>query len=146
MTAKEYLQQYKDAVERARSALEHLEELQSMATRITPQYGGEGGGGQHQSGDAKLANAVDKIIEAKSRVSDELEMLIATEREVVMTIDSIADKTLSTLLYKRYVNCKTFELIAVEMNYSYVHIVHRLHPKALEAVKDVIECNIQKDL
>ena len=141
MTAKEYLQQYKDAAERARSALEHLEELQSMATRVTPNYGGEGGG-QRQSGDAKLANAVDKIIEAKSRVSDELEMLIATEREVVMTIDSIADKTLSTLLYKRYVNCKTFELIAVEMNYSYVHIVHRLHPKALEAVKDVIECNI----
>lgn len=140
MTPKEYLQQYRQAAERARSALEHLEELQSMATRITPQYGGEGGG-QHQSGDAKLANAVDKIIEAKNRVSDELEMLEATEREVIHTINEVKDQTLCTLLYKRYVNGKTFERIAVEMNYSWRQTI-RLHGAALMAVKNVIECHI----
>lgn len=43
MTPKEYLQQYRHAVERARSALEHLQELQTMATRTTPIYGGECG-------------------------------------------------------------------------------------------------------
>ena len=134
MTPKEYLQQYRHAVERARSALEHLQELQTMATRTTPIYGGEGGG-QHQSGDEKLCNAVERIIEAKNRVSDELEMLEATEREVVKTIDSVTDNALNTLLYKRYINGKTFEQIAVEMNYSYYHVVHRLHPKALKAVK-----------
>ncbi|MBP0988662.1 MAG: hypothetical protein J6S92_10320 [Oscillospiraceae bacterium] len=134
MTPKEYLQQYRHAVERARSALEHLQELQTMATRTTPIYGGEGGG-QHQSGDEKLCNAVERIIEAKNRVSDELEMLEATEREVVKTIDSVTDNALNTLLYKRYINGKTFEQIAVEMNYSYYHVVHRLHPEALEAVK-----------
>lgn len=134
MTPKEYMQQYRHAVERARSALEHLQELQTMATRTTPIYGGEGGG-QHQSGDEKLCNAVERIIEAKNRVSDELEMLEATEREVVKTIDSVTDNALNTLLYKRYINGKTFEQIAVEMNYSYYHVVHRLHPEALEAVK-----------
>ena len=134
MTPKEYLQQSRHAVERARSALEHLQELQTMATRTTPIYGGEGGG-QHQSGDEKLCNAVERIIEAKNRVSDELEMLEATEREVVKTIDSVTDNALNTLLYKRYINGKTFEQIAVEMNYSYYHVVHRLHPEALEAVK-----------
>lgn len=133
MTPKEYLQQYRHAVERARSALEHLQELQTMATRTTPIYGGEGGG-QHQSGDEKLCNAVERIIEAKNRVSDELEMLEATEREVVKTIDSVTDNALNTLLYKRYINGKTFEQISVEMNYSYYHVVHRLHPEALEAV------------
>lgn len=135
MTPKEYLQQYSDAVRRAAAALDHLHELQSMATRITPLYGGEGGGGQHQSGDEKMQNAVDKIIEAKNRVSDELEMLESTEREVVKTIDSVTNNALNTLLYKRYINGKTFEQIAVEMNYSYYHVVHRLHPEALEAVK-----------
>ena len=134
MTPKEYLQQYRHAVERARSALEHLQELQTIATRTTPIYGGEGGS-QHQSGDEKLCNAVERIIEAKNRVSDELEMLEATEREVVKTIDSVTDNALNTLLYKRYINGKTFEQIAVEMNYSYYHVVHRLHPEALEAVK-----------
>jgi uncharacterized protein YukE len=139
LTPKEYLQQYRYAVKRARAALDHLHELESMATRITPIYGGEGGG-QHQSGDEKLCNAVDKIIEAKNRVSDELEMLEATERDVVKTIDSITDKTLSTLLYERYINDKTFERIAVELNYSWRQTI-RLHGTALMAVKNVIECH-----
>lgn len=145
MTPKEYLQQYQYSVKRARAALDHLHELQSMATRITPLYGGEGGGGQHQSGDEKMQNAVDKIIEAKNRVSDELEMLEATEREVVKTIDSVEDKTLRTLLYERYINDKTFELIAVKLNYSWRQTI-RLHGTALMAVKNVIECHIEKML
>ena len=134
MTPKEYLQQYRHAVERARSALEHLQELQTMATRTTPIYGGEGCG-SHQSGDEKLVDAVSKIIEAKNRVSDELEMLEATEHQVIETINNVEDSTLSTLLYERYINGKTFEAIAVQMNFCYYHIVHRLHPKALKAVK-----------
>jgi DNA-directed RNA polymerase specialized sigma subunit len=140
MTPKEYLQQYRDAVRRAAAALDHLHELQSMATRITPLYGGEGGGGQHQSGDEKMQNAVDKIIEAKNRVSDELEMLEATEREVVGMINSV-DEPFRTLLYERYINAKTFEQIAVSMSYSWRQTI-RLHGRALLAVKNVIECHI----
>lgn len=142
MTPKEYLQQYQYSVKRARAALDHLHELQSMATRITPLYGGEGGGGQHQSGDEKMMNAVDKIIEAKNRVSDELEMLEATEREVVKTINGVQDGTLSTLLYERYINGKTWEQIAVLMNYTYRRVI-QLHGKALNAVKDFLEFPIQ---
>lgn len=142
MTPKEYLQQYQYSVKRARAALDHLHELQSMATRITPLYCGEGGGGQHQSGDEKMMNAVDKIIEAKNRVSDELEMLEATEREVVKTINGVQDGTLSTLLYERYINGKTWEQIAVLMNYTYRRVT-QLHGKALNAVKDFLEFPIQ---
>jgi hypothetical protein len=35
------------------------------------------------------------------------------------------------VLYKRYIECKRFELIAVEMNYDYDY-VRKLHVKALE--------------
>lgn len=137
MTPKEYLQQYRHAVDRARAALEHLEELESIATRVTPLYGGEGGG-QHQNGDEKMCNAVDKIIEAKNRVSDELETLEATDREIIGTIDKITDGTLHTLLYERYINGKTWEQIAVLMNYTYRRVT-QLHGKALNAVKDFLE-------
>ena len=123
--------------------MDHLEELKSMAARITPNYDGEGGG-THQSGDEKLVDAVSKIIEAKNRVSDELEMLEATEHEVIETINNVEDSTLSTLLYERYINGKTFEAIAVQMNFCYYHIVHRLHPKALKAVKMLL--NVTSDL
>lgn len=137
MTAKEYLQQYRYAAERARAALEHLEEIESIATRVTPLYGGDCGG-QHQSGDEKMCNAVDKIIEAKNRVSDELETLEATDREIIGTIDKITDGTLHTLLYERYINGKTWEQIAVQMNYTYRRVT-QLHGKALNAVKDFLE-------
>lgn len=136
MTPKEYLQQYRDAVRRAAAAQDHLDELRSMATRITPNYGGEGGG-THQTGD-KLGAAVARILDAESRVSDELEMLEATEREVVKTINGVQDGTLNTLLYERYINGKTWEQIAVLMNYTYRRVT-QLHGKALNAVKDFLE-------
>ena len=143
MTAKEYLQQYRNAVRKVSAAQDHLDELRAMATRITPNYGGEGGG-THQTGD-KLGAAVARIMDAESRVSDELELLEATEREVIMTISSVQDGTLSTLLYERYVNGKTWEQIAVCMNYSYRQIT-RMHGAALSAVKYVLECPIEKML
>ncbi len=136
MTPKNYLQQYGHAVLRAEAAMEHLEKLQSMATRITPNYGGEGGG-SHQSGDEKLVDAVSKIIEAKSRVSDELEMLEATEHEIIETINSVQDNILKVLLYERYINCKTFERIAVFINYSWRQTI-RLHGAALNEVKKIL--------
>lgn len=141
MTAKEYLLQYRDAVRRATAAQDHLDELRAMAERITPNYGSSGGGG-HQTGD-RLGAAVARLVDAESRVSDELELLEATERDVISTIGKIMDGTLHTLLYERYINGKTWEQIAVVMNYSYQHIVHYLHPKALNAVKHLIESNIR---
>lgn len=141
MTAKEYLLQYRDAVRRATAAQDHLDELRAMAERITPNYGSSGGGG-HQTGD-RLGAAVARLVDAESRVSDELELLEATERDVISTIGKITDGTLHTLLYERYVNGKTWEQIAVVMNYSYQHIVHYLHPKALNAVKHLIVSNIR---
>ncbi len=136
MTPKEYLLQYRDAVRRATAAQDHLDELRAMAERITPNYGGSGGG-THQTGD-KLGAAVARLVDAENRVSDELELLEATEREVIGTIDKITDGTLHTLLYERYINGKTWERIAVEMNYSYRGVT-KMHGRALQAVKECIE-------
>ena len=137
MTAKEYLAQYREAARRVTAAQDHLTELRAMAERITPNYGGSGGG-THQTGD-KLGAAVARLVDAESRVSDELELLEATEREVIGTIDKITDGTLHTLLYERYINGKTWEQIAVALNYSYRQTT-RMHGAALIAVKHVLEC------
>ena len=137
MNAKEYLLQYRDAVRRATAAQDHLAELRAMAERITPNYG-SGGGGTHQTGD-KLGAAVARLVDAESRVSDELELLEATERDVISTIEKVTDGTLHTLLYERYINGKTWEQIAVALNYSYRQTT-RMHGAALIAVKHVLEC------
>lgn len=137
MTAKEYLSQYRDAVRMVEASQDHLEELRAMATRITPNYASEGGG-THQCGD-KLGAAVARIIDAENRVSDALELLEATEREVLATINKVSDNTLKALLYERYINGKTWEQIAVALNYSYRQTT-RMHGAALIVVKHVLEC------
>lgn len=136
MTPKEYLQQYRDAVRRAAAAQDHLDELRSMATRITPNYSSEGGG-THQTGD-KLGAAVAKILDAEARVDEEVELLIAVEHEVTRAINKVKDASLRTLLYERYINGKTWERIAVDMNYSYRGVT-KMHGRALQAVKECIE-------
>ena len=106
-----------------------------MAERITPNYGGSGGG-THQTGD-KLGAAVARLVDAESRVSDELELLEATEHKVIETINSVQDNILKVLLYERYINCKTFERIAVFINYSWRQTI-RLHGGALNEVKKIL--------
>ena len=54
--------------------------------------------------------------------------------EILSAIELVNDSTLRKLLIKRYLQFKTWEQIAVEMNYSYMHIT-RLHGKALQEIK-----------
>ena len=140
MTPKEYLLQYRDAVRRATAAQDHLAELRTIAERITPNYSASGG--THQTGD-RLGNAIAKIVDAEARVDQEITMLIATEREVEWTINAVDNSIFRKLLYERYINGKTWEMIAVLLHYSHQHVVHVLHPKALNAVKHLIESNIR---
>ena len=135
MTPKEYLAQYTASVKRAEALLCHIQSLRDMAARITPNYGGEGGGSHNVSD--KLGAAIARIVDAESRVNDELELLEATEREVIDTINKVKDTTLNTLLYERYINGKTFERIAVSMDYSWRQTI-RLHGAALNEVKSIL--------
>ena len=63
----------------------------------------------------------------------EFELLVYKSR-MHNLINRLDNPTYRTLLSLRYINCKTWEQIAEDMHYSYVHIVHRLHPMALNEV------------
>lgn len=134
MTPKEYLMQYRDAVRRATAAQDHLAELRAMAERITPNYSG---GGTHQTGD-RIGAAVARIVDAESRVSDELELLEATERAVIGTINSVEDERLRGILYRRYICGRKWEVIAVDLNIEYRWLL-RLHGRALQEVQKIID-------
>lgn len=134
MTPKEYLQQYRDAVRRAKAAMDHLDELRAMAERITPNY--SGGGGGHQTGD-RLGAAVARVVDAEAKVDAEIELMTATAREVRATIEAVPEPY-RTLLYERYINGKAWEQVAVDMHYSYRGVT-KMHGRALQAVKECIE-------
>ena len=60
--------------------------------------------------------------------------LLEIQKEISEAISKLDDTVLRSLLTARYINFKTWEQIAVDMNYSYVHVL-RLHDKALKCVK-----------
>lgn len=132
---KEYLMQYRDVVRQASAAQDHLTELKAMAERITPNYGGCGSGNA-QIGD-RLGEAVAKIVDAEAKLDAEIELLIATEREIERAIKSV-EEPYRTLLYERYINGKTWEQLAVDMHYSYRGIT-KMHGRALIVIKECIE-------
>ena len=55
--------------------------------------------------------------------------------------NELDDATLRTILILRYLNFQTWEMIACRIHYSYKQVC-RLHGKALNLIKDVIECPI----
>lgn len=63
-----------------------------------------------------------------------IDELYAIKQEILQAINTVDDSTYRTLLIERYVNFKTWEQIAVDMNYCWRQIM-RLHGQALQKIK-----------
>lgn len=126
MTAKEYLMQYRAAMRRTHAISDHIAELRAVCEQLRTEDG-------HR---VALDKAVAELVDTQEKVQAEVVRLTRLEAEVACTIDRAAEPY-RTLLYERYINGKTWEQISVELNYSYMHIVHRLHPAALRMVDEL---------
>lgn len=71
-------------------------------------------------------------------IDNRIDELYAIKQEILSAINKVNDAVLRTLLIEKYVNFHTWEQIACDMNYSYVHVVHNLHPKALDAISKIV--------
>ena len=80
--------------------------------------------------EAPQVRTLEKIIEYEAEINKLIDELYYTRRLIIKQIQSMRPLEYVKLLYKRYVEYKRLEEIAVEMNYSYTHIRH-LHGEAL---------------
>ena len=128
MTAKEYLMQYRDAMRRVQAITDHLTELRVMCEQLRTEDG-------HK---IELDKAVAELVDAEHRAEQEVERLLQTETDIISLIERVQEPY-RTLLYERYINGKTWEQVAVRMNYSFRHTT-KLHGTALRILKDVLEC------
>ena len=71
-------------------------------------------------------------------IGREMEELLRIKCELKEVIRQIEDLRFRDLLDKRYVSCKSWELIAVEMNYDYFYVKGALHGNALKAAEEYI--------
>ena len=135
MTAKEYLQQYKEmtrVIERVRSEYEEeMEQIDNIRSAL-------GGDGLPRSGE------VSKKVEADAvRLAEKAEELVQAEvyaveirQEIIRTINRIPG-SLADILRERYINLQLWEDVADCVGYS-LRRTFELHREGLAAVDKII--------
>lgn len=82
-------------------------------------------------------NSLLKVIEYEHEINKQIDELIQLKLEVMKVVDQVQDGELVDLLYQRYFQFKTFEEIAITMNYTWRWTM-QMHNKALKEVDKII--------
>lgn len=127
---KEYLRNYRRFGKEIDRKIEECKRLRSWITKITPAFSdmpkGQGTGGD-------LSRGIEKLIEADEQLNADIDRYIEQRIKIAKAIEELKDVTHRTVMAMYYLNGKTWEKIAEDMGYSYVHIC-RLHGIALEKI------------
>lgn len=87
----------------------------------------------------------DRYSELDDMIGAEIRDLLDIKCEIKAVIQSIKDYRYRDVLDKRYVSGRSWEQIAVEMNYSYMQVC-RLHGEALKAAEPIVKERIHEEL
>lgn len=135
MKAKEYLSQAYRLNNRINSKIDQVRALNEMATKCTSNITGMPKPPNHDRTTA--ADAVVKIIDLQAEINRDIDRLVDLKRELTRTIKAVDDVDCQLLLEGRYLCCKTWEQIAVEMGFRLRH-VYEVHSKALNKVEKIL--------
>ena len=132
MTAKEYLGQAYRLDQRINSKLEQVLSLRDLTTKATATMSDMPGGGSRNV--YKMQDIIGKIIDLENEINADIDQLVDLKRELVAVIKAVDNPECQTLLELRYLCFKTWEQIAVDMNYG-IDNIYKLHNKAAAMVK-----------
>lgn len=82
-----------------------------------------------------MADVIAKVIELDHEISEQTVSYFVRLHEIKGQIEQVSNDIFSRLLFKRYVEGKSLEVISVEMNYTYSRVRH-LHGLALQAFEE----------
>ncbi|MCL2774339.1 MAG: hypothetical protein FWD71_13455 [Oscillospiraceae bacterium] len=121
------------------SKLEEISYWREMASKAGSVFYSETGTGIGSGNKkrSKVEDCVCKIADIENSVKDDMTRLYELKEKISHTIDKIKEPECKSLLIHRYLCGKKWEQVAEDMGYSYVHVVHRLHPKALKKINEI---------
>ncbi|NLM18797.1 MAG: hypothetical protein GX217_02085 [Clostridiaceae bacterium] len=133
MNAKEYLNQARHLNNRIKSFQNELDYINTIALGPSgPSYGPDKIK-QQPNLEAPFVRYIDKIMELENIIQDEISKLFALKQNIARTIAEVGDAKLEIILRERYLNCRNWEDIAIDLAYSQVHLF-KLHNKALKRI------------
>lgn len=136
MKAIDYLKQIKRMDAQIDADIEELAQLEALATKTTSVMGGDRV--QASSNQQKMESCVVKIVAMKNAITEEIDRYLDFKSEARELL-SLCDADCCRLLHSRYFLYKTWEQIAVEMNYTYKWVSGGLHQRALAQLQKILD-------
>lgn len=131
VTAKEYLN-------RARGIEQEIRQLRRMKRSAYERAtGASAAPDKLPSGGGKGNDVFTAYVQYAALLDERAAELLDVQREIEQVIRRVPDARHRQILRARYIEEKTWEQIACEMNYCYMQVC-RLHGKALEAVRELM--------
>lgn len=93
----------------------------------------------------RIGEAVDKIVDLEKEVESDIIHLLYQQHEIINQIHKLDNWRYIKLLFKRYIEWKSLQTIADEMNFTYQYVLE-LHRKALKAFEVANKEILQKEL
>ena len=131
MTAKQYLNRVRRIDEEIEVLLCQVQRTRERLESVTQNYDSDGATG------TKDPHKYDRLVELESLIDTKIDEQIALKAEILKTITQLSDRRQRLVLMEYYVEMKTWEQVAVDLNYSYMHIT-RIHGFALKEVQKLI--------
>lgn len=133
MTTKDYLNQISRLNRMINNKLTEITQLRELSCSISA-IGNEEKVISSSDSD-KIGSTYAKIDEMERNLDNMIDEYIEKKNLIIGQIDSIENEDYYNILFSRYIEKKTFEVIATEMKYSWRQII-RLHGKALKAFEE----------
>lgn len=124
---KQYLLRYRQAEREVRLLMEEKEQLESMATRITPSYSGEARGSSEGS---RIESSAEKLDACRRKLDAAVCRALDIRQEIDALIQAVPEWKLRELLTRRYILGQKWEQVAWEMSLEFRWVL-RLHGMAI---------------
>ena len=132
MNAKEYLNRAYRIDQRIQSKQEQLNALNDLARKCSSTLNDMPHTATCSS--SPMADAVCKILDLEKELAKDIIELICLKAEISTAIKNVESIDYQLILEKRYLLCKSWPEIAIEMGYK-MRYLYKLHNDALKAVK-----------
>lgn len=133
MTTKDYLNQISRLNRMINNKLTEITQLRELSCSISA-IGNEEKVKSSSDPD-KIGSTYAKIDEMERNLDKTIDEYTDKKNLIIGQIDGIEDEDYYNILFSRYIEKKTFEVIATEMNFSYRNVT-RLHGRALKTFED----------
>lgn len=82
-----------------------------------------------------------RYVDYEILINKSIDKLVAVKNKIFTLIQNVDDSKCRTLLISYYINCKTLEQIAEDMEYD-IRWVHSLHKKSIKKVEEILNSSL----